>query len=321
MRSTYLLFGISCALLASLASTSYAITINITYDDAMALTESSGVFNATEKAVISQAVTQWQTAITTPGIVNITVVKSALGGNLLGFATQYATGAGDSDADGRLNGTPISGLVQIDDRVGDANQFFVDNTPAQHEEFAPGNTNYHFINGPAQQYDMLTTVKHEICHVLGFSQSFDNFFDGLVQSPIAAEQLRWLYVFGGPPAVGPPAQYKPDPNQQFGGFPNGGVYMREWEEVISGPGPVPSHVDEFTGVGMMAPPASGVGSIAGFFDDDLMNPTQALGERKIESDVDLDILADAYGYTVVPEPTVLGLLGLGVLGIMRRKRR
>ena len=317
MRELLLRLCMCCALMTVLAAGAQAITINIAYDDGMADTNSSGTFNAVEKAVIAQGVSQWQTAITSGGVVNITVLKSTLAGNLLGFASQYTTNLGDSEPDGHLNGTPTSGRVQIDDRLGDAFGFFVDPTPADNSEFIPGNTAYHFVNGPANQYDMLTLVKHEIAHVLGFSQSFDNFFDNLAPSPIAAEMNRWLYVFTGPPAVGPAAQYLPGPPLQF---PNGGVYMREWEEVVSGPGPVPSHVDEYTGP-PVPPPASGIGTVAGFFDDDLMNPTQALGERKIESDVDLDILADAFGYTVIPEPVTLTLIGLGAcLAVLRRRR-
>ena len=302
-----------------------AITINITYDDAMGNPSSSGTFNAGEKGVISQAVSQWQSSITTAGVMNITVLKSNLGGNLLGLASNYTSSLGDSDFDGKLNGVSTGGLIQLDDRTGIGEvPFFVDNTPTDNTEYGAGNTAYHFLApnaSPAKNfYDMLSVAKHEVAHVLGFTQSFDNFFDNLAPSPVVAEGNRWVYVFGGAPSIGPAAQYLPDATQIVG-FLNGGVYMREWEESVTGPGPVPSHVDEYTGPPGPAPPATGIGAIAGFFPDDLMNPLTNLGERMIESDVDLDILADAYGYTVIPEPTVLSLLAVGAVTIFRRKRR
>lgn len=302
-----------------------AININVSYDDQMLDLNSSGVFNAAEKAVIVQAVGQWQNAITSAGQVNITLLKSNLAG-LLGFASNYATNVGDTNNDTRLNGTPVSGTIQVDDRLGagDLGAFWVDPTPGDNSEFIAGKTSYHFTSPAggqaANSYDMLSLVKHEVGHVLGFSQSFDNFFNGLVPSPVFAESLRWLYVFGAAPALGPAAQYKPDPLNQFGGFPNGGVYMREYEVPVTGPGPTPSHVDWYTGPPAPVPPASGTGTVAGFFDNDLENPALNLGERKIESDVDLDILADAYGYTVVPEPATLALLALGGLAAIRRRR-
>jgi hypothetical protein len=319
---TYLFVALACIAVAVVPS-AQAININITYDDQMQDPNSTGTFNVAEKAVISQAVGQWQNAITSAGAVNITVLKSNLQGSLLGFASNYVTNLGDTDHDGWLNGTPTSGMVQVDDRLGPGEiGFWVDPTPGDNNEFQPGNTNYHFTSpaGGACNglYDMLSLVKHEVAHVLGFSSSFDNFFDVLTPSFVPAEQNRWLYAFRGPPAIGPAAQYKPGIAGQ--GYANGGVYMREWEDPVSGPGPTPSHIDWYTGLVPPVPPASGIGGVAGFFPDDMMNPALLLGERTIESNVDLDILADAYGYTVIPEPATLSLLALAGVSMLRRRQ-
>ena len=247
------------------------------------------------------------------------MLKSALGGPL-GWASGYTSTLGDVEPDGDLDGMPTGGLVQIDDRrAPGAIQFFVDATPADNTEFNPGNTNYHFTAKPggvaAGLYDMRSLVKHELGHILGFTTAFNNFAVGVVRSPLQPEGGRWLYAFAGPPTLGPAAQYFP------GTFAFGGVYMREQEDPpCVTPGPFPSHVDECP----QPVPLAGQGAAAGFFQDDLMNPTLAIGERVIESDVDLDILADAFGYCV-PEPSTVVLLatGLGVLlaSAWRRPRR
>ena len=50
---------------------------------------------------------------------------------------------------------------------------------------------------------------------------------------------------------------------------------------------------------------------------DLMNEQLAKGLRKPISDLDLQVLEDAYGYTI-PEPTTLALLGPGFAVVVRR---
>ncbi|NIA07740.1 MAG: hypothetical protein GWP14_08950 [Actinobacteria bacterium] len=127
------------AALVGMVSPAAALTINLTYDDNVLDPASSGAFNPAEKAVILQAVNQWQNSITSAGAVNITVLKSGLGGNLLGFADTYVTNLGDSDFDGDLNGVPVSDRVRIDDRAGPGEvAFWVDPTPNDNSEFLPG---------------------------------------------------------------------------------------------------------------------------------------------------------------------------------------
>lgn len=296
-----------------------ALTISVTYDDNMQDPNSTGTFNAVEKAVITQAISQWQNSICSPGNVNVTILKSNLAAPLLGFADSYTSTLGDTDVppDGLLNGTPTGGRIRVDDRLGPGElPFWVDATPADNAEFNPGNTNYHFTAIPggaaAGAHDLLSLVKHELGHVVGFSGTgFNNFAAGVAPSPVGGEAQRWLYAFGAAPTLGPPAQYLP------GILPFGGVYLREQEDPPCWtPGPFPSHVDECP---LPLGPA-GPGVAAGFFPDDLMNPTLSLGERVIESDVDLDILADAYGYCV-PEPSTVVLLVTAAIGLLICARR
>jgi hypothetical protein len=43
-------------------------------------------------------------------------------------------------------------------------------------------------------------------------------------------------------------------------------------------------------------------------------------QRRLITDVDLDILRDAHGFGVVPEPSTALLLGLGLAGIASLRR-
>jgi hypothetical protein len=60
---------------------------------------------------------------------------------------------------------------------------------------------------------------------------------------------------------------------------------------------------------------------SGVISGDLMSSYLPNGTRKDVSSADLSALAVAYGYTVVPEPGTAVVLGAGVLGLVRRRRR
>lgn len=56
-------------------------------------------------------------------------------------------------------------------------------------------------------------------------------------------------------------------------------------------------------------------------DGDLMAPALYNGTRKYISDTDLDMLSKAYGYTLVPEPGIVGFaMATALLTLCRRKR-
>jgi hypothetical protein len=52
----------------------------------------------------------------------------------------------------------------------------------------------------------------------------------------------------------------------------------------------------------------------------ILDPTAALGETLVISDLDLQAL-DVIGYDLIPEPATMSLLGLGALALVRRRRR
>jgi hypothetical protein len=55
--------------------------------------------------------------------------------------------------------------------------------------------------------------------------------------------------------------------------------------------------------------------------DDLMNAALANGQRREISDNDIDALAVAYGYDLIPEPASLTLMATSVVLLLRRRRR
>jgi hypothetical protein len=297
-------------ILLAAAPSAQAFTIHLIFDPAHP--DSSGPFQAAEEAVIRQAAKAWETFIISPGGVSILALKSGIPAqqSLLGLARNYQSSGGI--VGGLRVGTPLSGDILLND----AAPWFVDPTPADHLEFqsqasAPATFLTAKPGGPAagQQYDLLSVALHEIGHVLGITSAYESFFLNVQGSPDTPQQV---YVFAGPPTLGDPlADYR------AGFFLYGGVYLPQSEdnaEEAGSFGSVPSHLDD----------VDFGGAAAGLFPYDLMNQGINFEERRLISFVDLDILADSFGYMVTPEPSTWVLLAAGLaafLGTRRRTRR
>lgn len=282
--------GIALALCAS--TTAPAITISVTYTG----------FTTAEELVLDQAKGYWESQVISSESFTVTAQKTALGPGLLGLATNYITSAG----------APAGGTIQIDSGTA----FFVDSTPADNVEYIqdPVTPNF-FTADPSDpvvlgSYDLLSVGIHEFGHILGFTSNFSQFQSHIQPS---ADSLQNVFVFAGTPTLGDPATLYLA-NLPTNNLPFGGAYMPlndPANEEAGGAMGIPSHLDN-QNLG---------GASAGLFPMDAMNPGLGLGERRLISIPDLDILADTYGYTVVPEPSTFLLLTGGLAGLALLRRR
>ncbi|MFQ5698489.1 MAG: VPLPA-CTERM sorting domain-containing protein [Myxococcota bacterium] len=286
IRAWALLGGLSAAWLAAPAR---ALPISLTFDP------SGGAISSAEQAVWSQAASAWGAVLSSPDPVGITVRKATLTGGLLGLASGFTVGG---------NGLPVGGTVEFESSIA----FFVDPTPGDSSEFNAVTPTFLQAqpSGPAAgAFDLLTVALHEVGHILGFTCNYASFCANVTQPP-APETLRDVYAFSSAPTLG---SYSPSAT-----FSNGAVYLIDpsLEEEAHKVGGLPSHLDDVGGPGLFA----------AFFPEDLMNKGTGFGERRLITDVDLDILRDAHGFTIVPEPTsaVLLLGGLAGLSALRRRR-
>jgi hypothetical protein len=192
--------------------------------------------------------------------------------------TRGETSGVDDDSDD----TPYSGDIVMDDNGGGLGWFF-DTTPNLSEEFnvvdrdtaLPGPT----VNG----FDYMRTVLHEIGHAVGYDESADWF---------EADDLKigdYLYDAGTDQVAGSGTIYvfkATENSAPLATFTDvGGLHMYEG---------APDPNSDYPG----APSTS----------NDLMNPGRSIvmGTRQLISDLDTQVLAAAYGYTVKLPSTIAG---------------
>jgi hypothetical protein len=268
-----------------------------------------------EEAVIREAAARWEDRIVSTEQFSVTVVMASLPAGRLGQASGYTSTGGIDVGTGLRLGTPAGGTISFDTSTA----FFVDGTPMDDVEYVsniPATPTFldadtsNPANPAVGNYDLLSVAIHELGHVLGVSSAFDAFAAGVLASPNTS---RWVYVFAATPALG-------DPLGDYNAghfFVEGGVLLPSGEDDPEEAGSMsgkPSHLDA-----AISPPDPS----AGIFPFDNLNPTLNVSERINVADVDLDILVDAYGYTVVPEPgaDLMAVVALGTIAALRARRR
>ncbi len=249
------------------------------------LTFGAGFENDVQRGVVTAAADWWEQAILTDFTVSITARQVDLtpkGATLLGAMSSNTEMANPDPVTGtRL---PVSGVVDL--AANRLDDFFFDATPEDSAEFdmnRRGGTVGDAIAGSDAEglFDALSVWKHEIGHVLGFSGGTGNWADG-------------------------------DPFLGYTDFMNnltGDTYTFDW---LSG-GLEGNNGDTLELFNIFHTDEAVIES--------LMNPTFGRGERRLQTPIDIDIIADAFHLEfndqphLVPEPPVLLLLLVGLLGL------
>ncbi|WP_152052498.1 FG-GAP-like repeat-containing protein [Tautonia marina] len=127
-------------------------------------------FSAAERRVIDRAIEIWEGVILDINRPDNTMRIRFQGGAFSGLDMGDTLGLATVryDASG-----PFEATIQLD-ADGGGRGWYVDPTPADDLEFAGAASPTFLVHGPADQFDLLSTVVHEIGHALGFGIDFAN---------------------------------------------------------------------------------------------------------------------------------------------------
>ncbi len=256
-----------------------------------------GANAATARSVVDAAITSWARLINNfnfPGGGNTysIVIKMATGGVSLGAnagPTHY-TSDGKPDQGAMTIGR---GADTTGDNIGDGGGYFLDPTPYDSSEFQSYTTNafaaYADPTSPAfNKGDLYELTLHELGHAVGFSSSSSStaFSSHTVKTSTGDTVDPSLGGVAGP--IGFYYRWNGSVRTLLTSFDSGGQ---------GGGGPVDSG-----SASHYAPPGSSVnfGGFTYYGADDLMTPYYYSGQRRLVSQNDITMLADAYGYTVTP---------------------
>ncbi|MEW4566987.1 FG-GAP-like repeat-containing protein [Tautonia sp. JC769] len=130
----------------------------------------SDQFSAAERRVIDRAIEIWEGLILDIGRPDNTIRVRFQGGAFSGLDMGGTLGLATVRYDAR---GPFEATIQLD-ADGGGRGWYVDPSPADDLEFAAAATPTFHVGGPPEQFDLLSTVVHEIGHALGFGIDFDN---------------------------------------------------------------------------------------------------------------------------------------------------
>lgn len=270
--------------------------------------------DANERGVINAAIEWWSMALPDPGLnmnpVQVTFSEAALGGTVLAdtlpITSTLGSVLGGGVAGDLFLGRPATVNLRINNAAG---LYFVDLTPHTEEEFTKVSTNdpngfddsnpFFFNNfagnagDAANKFDLLTVIKHELGHALGWDgdfQAFRQFMDGLFVGDDKDNQFL---------------------DGMFGAL------------TLEGDGQAGS---------LNESPSNNINELSHLdrtiYANDLMNPLVSAGVRRLQSPLDIAVLGTAYGYVTnlnpahVPEPGTIFIfvIGLAGLGFLRHKQ-